>query len=202
MTDWMSVKAGAGAGTGAGEAGAGVPAGVLADAGAATAAFLQLADDTAAAPVQRPVAVAIAMAEAFLGQALILRGFEDVVVADGGWRRLANGPVRSIAGVTDLPTGAVSSVLPVAAYRIDIDGDARGWVSATGGAALVAVSYTAGLAADWASLPAPIAQGVVALAASLFADRAGGAVPSPGVIALWRPFRRLHLSEHRRGAPR
>ncbi|WP_375382385.1 hypothetical protein [uncultured Sphingomonas sp.] len=177
------------------------PVGVLADAGAMVAGFLRLADGAEAALVQRLAAVAIGCAEAFLGASLIVRGFEDVVAADGAWHRLATEPVRLVAGVTahttGLPADAAPFVLPVADYRIDIAADGRGWVRVRGGAPLAAVAYTAGLATDWADVPAPIAQGVVAMAAGLFTDRDAATVPSADVVALWRPFRRLRLGDGR-----
>lgn len=183
-----------------------VPASVLADAGAATAAFLRLASgpegDGAQAPLlARLAGVAIGMAEAFLGVALIARSYEDVLAADGAWRRLAAEPVRAIAGVTALPPDAAPFVLPVAAYRVDIAADGRGWVRVTAGGPVVAVAYGAGLAATWADVPAPVAHGVVVLAARLFADRGADSLPAE-VAALWRPFRRLRLFDDRAGGGR
>ena len=67
----------------------------------------------------------------------------------------------------------------------------RGWAARAVGA------YTAGLAADWAGLPAPIAQGVVRLIGHLYAERDGGPPPA-AVTALWRPYRRLMLAERGR----
>jgi uncharacterized phiE125 gp8 family phage protein len=56
------------------------------------------------------------------------------------------------------------------------------------------VTFTAGLASDWDSLPITLRQGVVALAAHLFTDREG-AVPVPAAVtALWRPFRHVALT--------
>ncbi len=181
---------------------AAIPAAVLADAGAATATFLRLADGAEAPLVQRLAAVAIGAAERFLGVALIARAFEDVVAADGAWHRLAAEPARSIAGVTTLPADAAPSVLPVADYRIDIAADGRGWAWVKGGAPLAAVAYVAGLATDWADVPPPIALGVVATAARLFTDREAASVPAPDVAALWRPFRRLRLGDVRTGGGR
>lgn len=91
-------------------------------------------------------------------------------------------------------------MLPLSSYAVDIDADGRGWVSvgAPGAAGRVAVSYTAGIAAMWAALPAPLAHGTVALIAHLFDDRAASAQPPAAVAALWRPFRRLQLHAERR----
>lgn len=104
-------------------------------------------------------------------------------------------PVAAINGVTGLPAGGAPFVLPMDGYAVDVDGDARGWVRviAPGAAGRVAVSYTAGLAADWDGLPPPIAQGVAMLIAHLFNDRDVGRAPPAAVAALWRPYRRMRL---------
>jgi uncharacterized phiE125 gp8 family phage protein len=57
----------------------------------------------------------------------------------------------------------------------------------------VAVRYRAGLAADWAALPAPLAHGAVLLAAHLFENRDAGRAPPAAVAALWRPYRVVRL---------
>ena len=83
------------------------------------------------------------------------------------------------------------------AYAIDIDAGGQGWlrVLAPGAAGRARVTYQAGLAADWAGVPAPLAQGVVLLAAHLFSGAAGE--PPAAVTALWRPWRRLRLAGER-----
>ena len=63
-----------------------------------------------------------------------------------------------------------------------------------GGAAQVAVAYTAGLAAGWDELPPGITQGVAMLAAHLFEQREDGRAPPAAVAALWRPWRRMRLA--------
>ena len=66
-------------------------------------------------------------------------------------------------------------------------------VIAPGAAGRVAVSFTAGLAADWGALPPPLAQGVAMLIAHLFNDRDGGRAPPAAVAALLRPYRAMRL---------
>ena len=173
-----------------------IPAAAIAAAASEVAALLRI-DATAEGPlIARLVASAITLGEAFLGSALIVRGHDEVVPASGAWRALAAMPVTAIAGVTALPAGQAPAVLAMGDYALDIDADGRGWVRVIrpGAAALVAVDYNAGLAATWDALPPPIAQGVVALAAHLFDDRQGTAMPPAAVSALWRPFRRMRLA--------
>jgi len=85
--------------------------------------------------------------------------------------------------------------MPIENYAVDIDGDGLGWVRVLqrGEAVRVVVRCTAGVAATWEALPAPLAQGAAALIAHLFDDRAGTAQPPASVAALWRPWRRMRL---------
>lgn len=177
-----------------------LPGAAIAGAVSAARAFLRDPGDGELAVLERMAASAILLGEAFTGTLLIRRTVEDVLPGSGGWRMLAEAPVSAIAGITGLPAEGAPFVLPADGYAIDIDGGGRGWVRVTqpGGAGRVAVSYSAGLAADWEALPAPIAQGVVALIAHLFEDRGRTAQPPAAVAALWRPYRRLRLATERR----
>lgn len=172
---------------------AALPAGVVADAVAATRALLRLDEGVEAALLTRLAATALTLAEAFTGTAVVARPFEDVVAAGAGWRLLANAPVTAIAGVAGLSVEGAPVVLPVGAYAIDIDADGRGWVRVDGASGRAAVGYTAGLAADWAGMPAPMAQSVAMLAAHLFDHREDDVAPPAAVAALWRPYRRMRL---------
>jgi uncharacterized phiE125 gp8 family phage protein len=81
---------------------------------------------------------------------------------------------------------------------VDIDASGDGWVRSAAGVQRLAVSLSAGLAADWGSLPAAIRQGVTMLAAHLYDHRDGAGTPPAAVTALWRPYRRMRLGD---GAP-
>src|SRR3546814_17264680 len=97
-------------------------------------------------------------------------------------------------GVTGLPAEGAVFALPIGAYGVDIDGNGDGWVrvTASGAAGRVDVTFMAGLATDLAGLPEAIRQGVVRLAAHLFATREGvGGAPAAVVGALWRAWRGL-----------
>lgn len=177
--------------------GSAVSAGVIADAVAAAKTYLRLADGGEDGLLSTLAASAIGVGEAFCGCPFVTRGVEDVVSAGSGWQRLRMAPVGAIAGAMGVPVEGAPFVLTVGAYGVDIDGDGIGWVRVIrpGSAGRVAVSYAAGLAPDWATLPAPIAQGVVMLIAHLFADRVSGNAPPAAVAALWRPFRRMTLGQ-------
>lgn len=157
------------------------PAAAIAGAVAAAKGLLRLEGGGEDAVLARLAAAALGLAEAFLGQRLVARAFEDRVEGDGAWRRLAAEPVTAIAAD---------------GVAVDIGADGVGWVRATGG--VVAVGYTAGLADGWDALPPAIRQGVALLVQHLFEHREGAATPPAAIAALWRPWRRMRLAESRR----
>jgi uncharacterized phiE125 gp8 family phage protein len=139
------------------------------------------------------------LCEAFLGEALLVRGFSETIAADQAWRSLTQRPVRSITLVEALAAEGPAQALASAAYGIDIDSRGGGWVRLTGPgeARRIRVGYQAGLTDDWADLPEALRQGILRLAAHFYTNRApeGGreSEPPAAVAALWRPFRRLRL---------
>lgn len=144
---------------------------------------------------------ACGVCEAFVGQMLIARGVTETLAASGAhrpgsgqaWTRLGRAPVTSVTGVSQAIGGVP---VAVAGAGIDIDAHGDGWVRHGGtcvaeGVELV-VSYRAGLAADWAGVPAALRAGIVRLAAHLYAQHgAEAACPPAAVAALWRPYRRM-----------
>lgn len=172
-----------------------VPEAAVAGAVGAAREYLRIAGEGEDAVLARLARTAFALGEAFTGAAFIARAHEEMVAATGLWTPLSVEPVTAVTGVA-----AGGAVLPVEAYALDIDGDGCGWVRASAPAwPRAAVTYEAGLAADWDALPAPLAQGVVLLVAHLFDQRGGRAAAAPpaAVTALWRPWRRLRLERRR-----
>ncbi|MEZ0497152.1 hypothetical protein [Sphingomonas sp. IW22] len=164
------------------------------DRAAAVAAVKALVRSTSAAEdalIATLVCEAMDLAERFTGQVLIARDVTERIGADGRWRRLTTTPVLRIDGVRD----AAGVAMPVGQWAVDIDGNGDGWVRVTGAPRVVAVSMRAGLAPDWATLPGGIAGGIVRMAAYRFDARDTGEVPPAAVAALWRPWRRMRLSE-------
>jgi uncharacterized phiE125 gp8 family phage protein len=142
-------------------------------------------------------ATCLLLCEAFCGRIGLVREAVEILPACSEWRPLAATPVRSIASVEGLPAEGAAFAMPVESYAIDIDAEGTGWVRVTapGAAGRVRVTYQAGLASDWASLPEPLRQGVVRLTTHLFAHRddAREGAPPAAVAALWRPWRRMSL---------
>jgi uncharacterized phiE125 gp8 family phage protein len=137
---------------------------------------------------------ASALCEAFTGQLLIERGFEEVVAANGLWQRLSATPVRAIDSVERVAADGSVVALLAHEYEVDIDSRGDGWVKVAG-EGRVRVRGRAGLASDANGVPEPLRQGIVRLTAHLFANRDGeGGEPPAAVTALWRPYRRMRLA--------
>ena len=159
-------------------------------------------DDAALAAACRS---AIGMAEDFCAQILFRRAGRETLSASTAWRRLVACPVSAIDAVASLAVDGTESALTVDAYAVDIDASGDGWVRLTPGSlegggfeaggheGRISVGLTAGIAEDWDGLPDPLKQGVVRLAAHLFAESGSGAPPAI-VTALWRPWRRMRVA--------
>lgn len=169
----------------------------IVDAGLAeTRAWLRIETTSDDATIRTLVAAAIGTAEDYCAQLMFARIGTETLGASSEWTRLRACPVQSITAARGLPAEGSSFALAAEAYAIDITADGDGWVrvSQPGSAGRVEVDVTAGIAADWASLPDPLRQGIVRLAAHLFTERESSD-PAPTIItALWRPWRRMRLA--------
>lgn len=159
---------------------------------AAVKAVLRVARDDEDDLIAAFAESALGLAEQFTGQVLIARTLRETLPETLGaaavWQRLGAAPVRAITAV-----GALDGTpFEATAFAIDIDAAADGWVRLVEAKA-ARVVFDAGLAPDWAALPAPLRQGVVLLAAYLFDARDTLEAPPAAVTALWRPFRRVTL---------
>ncbi len=139
---------------------------------------------------------ASALCEAFTGQVLMARGFEQVLSASASWQRLGPTPVRTIETVERIAADGNATALLPGEYEIDIDARGDGWVRlAVPGEGRLRVRGQAGLANDPNDVPEPLRQGILRLVAHLFASRDGeGGEPPAAVTALWRPYRRMRLA--------
>lgn len=141
-------------------------------------------------------ATALMLAEVFTGRALIARTWHETLEPNTAWQALAAMPVVSIDAIEGVAADGITVALPVGGHALDIDAGAVGRVRLTAATDVraIRVTYSAGMAAAWADLPAPVAQGITILAAHLFEARHADAVPPAAVSALWRPWRRLGLA--------
>lgn len=131
------------------------------------------------------------MCETFLNQALVARDFEAVVRAGERWTLLPVQPVRSIMSIR---RASDDELVAGSSYRCDIDYDGRGLIAGLASGQTFVVSGTAGMASEGNGIPEPIRQGILRLAAAMFANRDGqiGELPK-AVTALWRPYRKAGL---------
>ncbi|MDC7811976.1 head-tail connector protein [Sphingomonas koreensis] len=163
-------------------------------------AYLRLDGNGEDVLLARLIETATALCEAFTGAVLVQREAIETVPAAREWQPLAHMPVVAITGVEALADDGMGMPLPADAYAIDIDAAGMGWVRLIrpGAARRVRVTCRAGLAEDAAGVPAPLAQGVILLAAHLFDRREMPAAPPAAIAALWRPWRRVRLQEAER----
>ncbi|WP_067737924.1 head-tail connector protein [Novosphingobium naphthalenivorans] len=152
------------------------------------------ADD---APLLSLLTAALDVCEGFTGQMPLEAECEEVLPATAGWHALATRPVQAILSAEALAPDGTRTPLDAVAYAIDLQAGGTGCIRLPGGDARVAVRFTAGLAADWDALPEALRHGLVRLAAHQHRERENeGAAPLPpaSVAALWRPWRRVHLT--------
>ena len=175
-----------------------IPAPLLAPARDEAKAYLRIDHMEEEALIDRLIADAAALAEAFTAQQLLQRQVVETLSAGSGWQRLSSAPVRSITGVEGVPAEGATFPLPVGSYAIDIDAHGQGWVRVTnpGAAGRIRVTLGAGLASDWAGLPEPVQLGILRLTAHLYThrDSADDVGPPAAVAALLRPWRRMRLA--------
>jgi uncharacterized phiE125 gp8 family phage protein len=142
---------------------------------------------------------ALELCEGFIGLLPLTAGCEDTLPAACDWQPLSARPVQAITGVAALAIDGTRRALLPAEIMLELDADGDGRVRLVNRIAetrLVA-SYTAGLAASWETLPEAVRQGVIRLAAHQHREREGDKpmpVPPAAVAALWRPWRRVHLT--------
>lgn len=138
-----------------------------------------------------------AMCEAFVRVWLLQRGaVETVAVVPPPGARLSGAPVGAVTLVEALYADGTSATLTGGQFVVTYDADQVAYVSTNDGLAQrLRVTYSAGLATDWNGVAEPLRQGIVRLAAHMFANRdaADEAGPPAVVAALWRPYRRMRL---------
>lgn len=151
------------------------------------------------AALTRLLRAALELCEAFTGQMPLAAQCEEVLPAETCWQTLATRPVQAITGIDGVAGDGSRFIMEPTGYTIDLTADGGGLVRLGQSAPVdrIAVRFTAGLAADWASLPEGIRHGAIRLAAHHYRQRdldAMQPVPPAAVAALWRPWRRMRLT--------
>jgi len=144
----------------------------------------------------------LAMCEAFTGQTPVEQDIEESVPATIGRHQLSTRPARSVVSVQAIAPNGMRTLMSADAYETQIDASGRlcihiSWLPAgLPDKESVVVTLRAGIATDWATLPGPLKQGIIRLAAFHYRDRETGrdATPPVSVTALWRPWRVLRLA--------
>ncbi|MFN3991004.1 MAG: hypothetical protein ACK4IS_12170 [Erythrobacter sp.] len=143
---------------------------------------------------------ALDLCEAFTGQVPLAQLIEERLPPRRGLQLLGARPVREIAMVEVIAADGSRSPLTALDYTAEIaacgTASLRLLVPVQGRA--LAVQLVAGIAGDWASLPPPLRQGIIRLAAHYYRDRDSDGqrapVPPPlSVSALWQPWRLMRL---------
>lgn len=136
--------------------------------------------------------------EAFIRQAPIETEFEETLPRLNDWQALSTQPVRAITAVAAIGDDGARAALPVESYLIDLSFHGMGRIRIIGQVAQkrLAVRFTAGIAADWDSLPAALRHGIIRLAAHNFRQRENSEDNNPpaAITALWQPWRRMRLA--------
>jgi len=145
------------------------------------------------------IRTALELCEGFIGAMPLTAGCEEVLPTSGEWQALATRPVTAITGALAIAANGTRTALSANDYDIDIDaaGTGRIRLARTIDQTRVAVTFTAGMAESWDTLPDAIRQGLVRWAAHQHRTRDNDkalAGPPASVAALWRPWRRMRLA--------
>lgn len=138
------------------------------------------------------------LCESFTRRVPIEAGFEEIVPALGAWQCLETRPVRAIAAVAAISQDGTRAPLASGQYEIELDAAGVGRVRLLAPVEVrsIAVSFVAGIAPDWPSMPDGLRHGMVRAAAHLYRDRdrAQPDAPPSSIAALWRPWRLARIA--------
>lgn len=137
--------------------------------------------------------------EAFTGVMPVATVCEEMLPACGGWQTLTTRPVQAITAIEAVSATGARTPIAASDYAVELDADGAGRVEVApqAGAKRTAVTFTAGLAPDWDSLPETLRHGIMRLAAHQYRERDGsgaGPLPPASVAALWRPWRQVRIA--------
>jgi uncharacterized phiE125 gp8 family phage protein len=158
-------------------------------------AFLRIDDEDPS--LSAALLAAIHHAEMFTRSVIIRRTAREVLSASSSWQILQAAPVQSVISVTGIPAEGAVFALAASTWEAKIGSRGAAYVRIIqpGSAGRAEIASSAGLAADWASLPESLRLGLLRLTAHFHAHRddpAGGGPPA-AALALLLPWRRMRV---------
>lgn len=140
----------------------------------------------------------LATCEAFIGQAPLEQTVEETFAAKPGETHLTSRPVRMLMNFEGIDhEGARETLLDeLENVSINAEGCAVATVQTVTDHSSYVIGMRVGMAQNWASIEAPLRQGIIRLAAHYYRDRdlESSEQPPASVAALWRPWRILRLT--------
>lgn len=141
---------------------------------------------------------AMEMCETFTGRMPLQAQCEEVLPSTSHWQCLSTHPVQAVTGCEAIELDGTRITLTPQDYSFDLeaDGSARIRILRPALASRFAITFTAGVSADWPSLPEGLRHGILRLAAHNYRQRdleKMSPVPPAAIAALWHPWRLLRL---------
>ena len=155
--------------------------------------FLRIEHTADDAVITRAISAAREAAEQYLRCALLPQTWDYTIAHPYRCEvRLPFGPAQSITSVISYNEAGATTTLATTAYSLSVDGSRVMFTNAPSAAKLV-IRYSASLAADVATLPALIKQGMLHHIAAMLEQREGAAPMPVQAIACFMPYRRVML---------
>ncbi len=161
-------------------------------------AYLRVDDAVDDPSLSAAAQAAIGHAENFTRAVIIRRTAREIIGASPRWQILEVAPVQSVIGVTGIPAeGATFALAPDAwEAKIGSRGEVYVRIIRPGIAGRAEIACVAGIAPDWAALPAALRYALLRLTAHFYThrDAPDASGPPAAALALLRPWRRMSLS--------
>ena len=160
--------------------------------------WLGISQPTEDAQLQKLLHASMELCESFVRLIPIESGCEEALPTSCDWQCLDTTPVRAVTGVKAVAKDGLHIPLASGDFEIEIDADGSGKVRLLTSPSenRITVSFVAGIAPDWASLPDGLRQGILRTAAFLYRDRDSTSASSlpPSVTSLLTPWRRIRIA--------
>ena len=155
--------------------------------------FLRIEHTADDALITRAIQAAREAAEQYLRTPLLPQTWEYTVANPYRCEvRLPFGPAQSITSIIATDSAGGTSILSASTYSLSVDGSMVLFVN-TPSAEKIAIRYSASIAADAATLPALIKQGMLHHIAAMLEQRDGVVALPMQSIACYMPYRKIAL---------